>query len=253
MKKRIVRPATLSLSVLFAAASLSFAQAPSPMANSAKPAAAADIAKPAMTSQTAPATSAATTSTEAATTSAQPSAEEMQKMMAQMMELSKTGENHKLLAEMAGSWTYTVKMWMDPSGKPQESKGTATRKAIMDGRYFIAEHSGKFQMPGADGKPKDMNFKGMAIEGYDNVKKKFVSAWIDNMGTMILNSEGTYDAASKMFTYNANCEMMPGMQVKIRETIKVTDKDHHLFEWYEDRGQGEARTMEISYTRSGKK
>jgi ABC-type tungstate transport system permease subunit len=43
------------------------------------------------------------------------------------------------------------------------------------------------------------------------------------------------------------------MQVKIRETIKITDKDHHMFEWYEDRGQGEAKTMEIAYTRSGKK
>ena len=178
-------------------------------------------------------------------TAAQPSAEEMQKMM----ELGKPGENHKLLAGMAGNWTYTVKMWMDPKGKPQESKGTATRKAIMDGRFFIAEHSGKFQMPGADGKMKDMNFKGMAIEGYDNVKKKFVVAWIDNMGTMILNSEGTYDAATKTFTYTADCEMMPGMRVKIRETIKVVDKDHHTFEWYEDRGAGEAKTMEINYTR----
>ena len=123
----------------------------------------------------------------------------------------------------------------------------------MDGRFMLAEHSGKFQMPGADAKPKDMNFKGMAIEGYDNVKKKFTSAWIDNMGTMILNSEGDYDAASKTFTYTANCEMMPGMPVKIREVIKITDKDHHLFEWYEDRGKGETKTMEIAYTRSGKK
>ncbi len=72
-------------------------------------------------------------------------------------------------------------------------------------------YTGKFQMPGTDGKMKDMNFKGMAIEGYDNVKKKFVSSWIDNMSTMIMNSEGTYDAATKTFTYNAECEMMPGM------------------------------------------
>ena len=43
----------------------------------------------------------------------------------------------------------------------------------------------------------DMSFTGMAIEGYDNVKKKFVSSWIDNMGTMILNSEGTYDPAAQ--------------------------------------------------------
>jgi hypothetical protein len=248
MKKRIVGIATLSLTLLFAAASISLAQTSSSMASPA------EAVKPATADNVAPVSAAdpaAATSLKSA--AAQPSAEDMQKMMAQMMELSKIGENHKLLSEMAGSWAYTVKMWMDPSGKPQESKGTATRKAIMDGRFFIAEHSGKFQMPGADGKPKDMNFKGMAIEGYDNVKQKFVSSWIDSMGTMILNSEGTYDAASKSFTYTANCEMMPGMPVKIREVIKVTDKDHHLFEWYEDRGAGEAKTMEISYTRSGKK
>ena len=169
--------------------------------------------------------------------------------MQKMVELGKPGENHRLLAGMAGNWSYTVKMWMDPTAKPQESKGTATRKAIMDGRFFIAEHSGNFQMPGADGKMKDMNFKGMAIEGYDNVKQKFVVAWIDNTGTMILNSEGTYDATAKTFTYTAQCEMMPGMPMRIREVIKVVDNDHHNFEWYEDRGTGEAKTMEINYTR----
>ena len=41
------------------------------------------------------------------------------------------------------------------------------------------------QMPGEDGKMKDMQFKGMGVEGYDNVKKKFVASWIDNMGTGI--------------------------------------------------------------------
>ena len=43
--------------------------------------------------------------------------------------------------------------------------------------------------------------------------------------------------------------MMPGMKTNVGETIKVVDKDHHLFEWYEDRGGQEAKTMEISYTR----
>ena len=169
--------------------------------------------------------------------------------MAQMMEMGKTGENHKLLAGMAGDWTYTLKMWMDPNGKPQESKGTSTRKAIMDGRYFIAEHTGKFQMPGPDGKMKDMDFKGMAIEGYDNAKKKFVSSWIDNMSTMIMNAEGSYEPSAKTFTYNAECEMMPGKTTKIREVIKIVDNDHHTFEWYDDMHGAEAKTMEISYKR----
>ena len=69
------------------------------------------------------------------------------------------------------------------------------------------------------------------------------------MGTGIMNLEGTYDSASKTFTYRAEYEPMPGMKMKIREVIKIVDNDHHTFEWYEDRGGTEVKTMEIAYTR----
>jgi len=172
-------------------------------------------------------------------------------MMKQMMELSKLNENHKLLAGLDGTWSYTVKMWMnpDPNAKPQESKGTAVRKSMMDGRFFVMDVTGKMDMPGPDGKKKEMTFKGMGIEGYDNVKKKFVGTWVDNMGTGIMMSEGTYDPATTTFTYAGEYEAIPGMKQKIREVMKIADKDHMSFEWYEDRGGKEAKTMEISYTR----
>jgi hypothetical protein len=177
-----------------------------------------------------------------------PSAEDMQKMM----ELSKLNENHKLLGELAGTWSYTVKMWMDPSAPPQESKGTAVRKEMMGGRFYVGDFSGKMEMPGPDGKKKQMTFTGKSIEGYDNVKQKFVSTWVDNMGTGIMMTEGTYDPATKTFNYNSEIEMMPGMKTKVREKIQIVDKDHHILEWYEDRGGNEVKTMEISYTRSKK-
>ncbi|MEO8439181.1 MAG: DUF1579 domain-containing protein [Spartobacteria bacterium] len=172
-------------------------------------------------------------------------------MMAKMMELTKLGENHKLLGEMAGVWTYTVKMWMDgnTSAEPMTSKGTATRKPMMGGRYYEFNAQGEMEMPGADGKMEKMDFKGMGLEGYDNVKKRFVSTWMDNMGTGIMMSEGTYDPATKTFTYASEIEMMPGMKTKVREVIKIVDNDHHTFEWYEDRGGKEMKTMEINYTR----
>ena len=46
-----------------------------------------------------------------------------QEMMKQMMEMSKLNENHKLLADMNGSWNYSIKMWMnpDPKAQPQQS------------------------------------------------------------------------------------------------------------------------------------
>ena len=255
MKKRIVGIATLSLT-LCAAASISFAQTPSAKTNPAealKPA--ADATKPVAADNAALSAAVPATANTSTSVAAQPSAEDMQKMMAQMMELSKLNENHKLLASLDGTWNCNVKMWMDgdTSKKPDVSKSTAVRKSIMDGRYVVMDVIGKMDMPGPDGKKKEVTFKGQGTEGYDNVKKKFVGTWMDSMGTGIMMSEGDYDAATKTFTYTGEFEMMPGMKQKIREVVKITDKDHMDFEYYEDRGGKEMKTMEINYTRSGKK
>jgi hypothetical protein len=215
-----------------------------------------DAPKGASTSvaQSSPTTSSATSTSASATSSpasasGMPSEAEMMKMM---VEMGKLNENHKLLTSLDGNWDYTVKMWMDgdSSKKPQESKGTATRKSVMGGRYVQMDVKGKFQMPWPDGKMKEVDFTGQGMEGYDNAKKKFVGTWMDSMGTGIVMSEGTYDPASKTFTYTSEYEMAPGMKQNIRETLKVPDNNHMTMEWYENRpGQGEVKTMQIDYTK----
>ncbi|MGH8093876.1 MAG: DUF1579 domain-containing protein [Chthoniobacterales bacterium] len=182
----------------------------------------------------------------AAPAASQPDEKEM---TAKMMELAKPGENHKLLAGFVGTWSYKVKYWMTPGASPSESSGAAVCKPLFGGRYFQMNVTGSMEMPGADGKMKKMEFRGMSIDGYDNVKQKFVSSWIDNFGTGIMFSEGAYDPANKTFTYNSEEEMMPGMKTKVRELLKIVDKDHHVFEWYEDHAGQEVKTMEIDYTR----
>jgi len=206
----------------------------------------------AQTTSTSPAGASSSSAAQPAASGGQPN---QQEMMKQMMELSKLNENHKLLSGLDGNWSYTIKFWMnpDPNAKPEESKGTAVRKSIMDGRYCVMDVTGKMEMPGADGKKKAMTFKGMGVEGYDNVKKKFIGSWIDNMGTGIQFSEGTYDPATKTFTYTSEMEPVPGMKSQVREVLKIADNNHMMFEWYENQGGGEKKTMEINYTRAGKK
>ncbi len=183
--------------------------------------------------------------------SGQPSQADMMKMM---MDMAKIGPNHKLLADTAGTWKYTLKSWMnpDPNAKPQESKGVAMRKMTLDGHYLTGDYVGKFEMPGPDGKMKNFAFHGMGVEGYDNVKKKFVASWIDNMGTAIQYYEGTWDDATKSWTYTYEMEPFPGMKMQARELIKVPDKDHMNFELYQTAMGQEKKTMEIDYTRAGK-
>jgi Protein of unknown function (DUF1579) len=172
-------------------------------------------------------------------------------MAAMMMEAGKPGENHKLLAGFVGTWKYHTKYWMnpDPKAPPMESDGKAVVKSIMGGRYIESNHTGKMQMQGPEGHKMDMEFKGMEIDGFDNSLKKFVGSWIDNMGTGIMHSEGTYDPATSTLTYHSEYSPMPGTITKVRQTIKIVDKDHHAFEFFEDHDGKEMKTMEITYIR----
>lgn len=172
-----------------------------------------------------------------------------QAAIAEMMEkMAAVGENHKLLAGFVGEWSFVNKYWMDPSAPPHESTGTSSVKSLMDGRYFAQDVKGTMEMPGADGKMVKKEFVGLGTTGYDNAKQKFVNTWIDNMSTSVMMSEGSYDAAKKTFTYHGEMDW-GGQKVKIREVIRVIDKDNHVFEWYEMQGPQEVKTMEITYKR----
>src|SRR5437868_13773528 len=60
------------------------------------------------------------TGTSSTTTSASSGMPNEAEIMKQMIEMSKLNENHKLLANLDGTWNFTNKMWIngDPSSKP---------------------------------------------------------------------------------------------------------------------------------------
>lgn len=157
------------------------------------------------------------------------------------MEMVMPGEGHAKLKALEGAWDATVKSSMDPSG-PTESKGTCTRKWLLDGRYLQEDYTGDFM---------GMPFKGMGITGYDNFTKKYVNSWIDNMGTGIMSSTGTVDASGKIFTYEGESfDPMAGKMVKTRMITKIVDDKKHTFEMFGPGPDGkEMKIMEITYTK----
>lgn len=104
------------------------------------------------------------------------------------------GKMQEYLAKDAGQWQGKSTMWMGPEGEPMTSEVTSTVTPIMDGRYIKVEMKG--DMPGMG------PFHGGGIYGYDNVSKKFVSAWIDNHSTGIMQGEGDLSEDGKTLTWN---------------------------------------------------
>src|ERR1700738_3134263 len=99
---------------------------------------------------------------------------------------------HKMMAKSDGDWNEDLTMWMAPGAPPMKQTSTCTNKMILNGLYQESVHRGSFN---------GMPFEGHSIIGYDNIKKKFLSTWIDNMGSGITYMEGDFDPTSNQITF----------------------------------------------------
>jgi hypothetical protein len=155
--------------------------------------------------------------------------------------LAMPGEPHKLFASIAGSYTTHTKEWMEPGKPPVESDGASESKMLLDGRFLYQEYHSQMM-----GQP----FSGIGIDGYDNLTKKYVTAWIDSMGTGIFIMEGIASADGKTITLKGSHPEPGGGQMKHRAVWKITDNNSQTFEMYgAHHGQKEMKVLEIVYTR----
>lgn len=157
------------------------------------------------------------------------------------MEYMTPGDAHKLLAESVGEWKMITKMYMDPSAPPQVSEGTCTNEMILGGRYLKSVQKGNMM---------GMPFEGIMHEAYDNITKEYISTWIDNFGTGLMVSKGTYDKATGMFNFKGKAvDPMVGKEMEIKEVLKIVSKNKHILEMFTVVGDKEIKTMEVEYTR----
>ncbi|WP_370899028.1 DUF1579 domain-containing protein [Chryseobacterium gossypii] len=160
------------------------------------------------------------------------------------MEFATPGDMQKMLAKYDGSWTGETTMWMEKGGKPMTSQSECTNKMVFGGRYQVSDHKGSFM---------GMPFEGMSITGYDNAKKKFVSTWIDNMGTGIMHAEGEWNPSKKAIEFKGKMTdpTRPGKDCDFREVYTFNDDNNHTMEMYgPDWKTGEEfKTMEIKFVR----
>ncbi len=154
----------------------------------------------------------------------------------------KPGAPHEWLASMDGDWNAKVKMWMDPSQPASESDATTKNEMIMNGLYQRSTHTGTMM---------GMPFSGESITGFDNVNKKFVNTWIDNMGSGVMFLDGSYDDNTKTLTLTGKMtDPTNGKEMDVKETLTVTSPDSHTFQMYMVQDVKETKTMEIVYTRA---
>lgn len=162
-------------------------------------------------------------------------------MMAAWEQAMTPGPQHAGLAEMAGPWKFTNKMWEDPAADPTIVEGTAVRTMILGGRVLEERVSSEFM-----GKP----FEGLGHTGYDNVTGEYWSTWVDNMSTGLMTMKGSWDESTGAGTFEGEAaDPMTGTLKKVRMVSRINEDGSETNEFFEDRGGQWVKTMELVYHR----
>lgn len=166
--------------------------------------------------------------------------EDMQAVMA----AGTPGKMHQHLAKDVGTWHGKTTMWMAPDTEPLKSEVTSTIKPMLDGRFTRCEIEG--EMPGMG------PYHAIGVYGYDNVSKEFVSSWIDNHGTGIMNGKGELSRDGKTltwkFTYNCPVTKKPTVMREIETVTGPKTKTLDVF-GIEPKSGKEFKMMHIDLTK----
>jgi hypothetical protein len=149
------------------------------------------------------------------------------------------GEEHRRLAELAGTWSVKQSLWLNDAKVPQIDAGTAVFSAVLGGRHLQQDLRVRSNPP----------FQGLGFTGYDNTTRRYYTSWMDINFTGVLLLHGDYDAAAKVYRFSGAMAGAGGESVPTREELQILDRNHIVARFFETRHGRETLVVELDYSR----
>lgn len=152
------------------------------------------------------------------------------------------GKVHQMLAKADGKWDAEISFYASPGQPLVVNKAVCENKMILGGRYQQSIYKGVID---------NMPFEGQGTLAFDNSKKVFISTWIDNMGTGVMQLEGTFDESTNTLNMKGRAtDAVTGKDIRVRETMKQLDADTQQMEMFDTKDGKETKTMSILLKRA---
>jgi len=156
-----------------------------------------------------------------------------------LAEAGKPGAEHQKLQPFVGQWTFTMKLWTDPSQPPAELKGTIERKWIMEGRFVQETARGECAKTGT-------TFEGLGLLGYDAAQKKFTLVKACSLCGTISSGLATCDSSGTRFEcVKEECCPLTAQKIKGRDEVVIENNDRIVLNFYKTFNDREVKVGEM--------
>ncbi len=136
--------------------------------------------------------------------------------MTEALELARPGPEHEELAARAGEWSTVATLYVTPGAAPLESRGSASARPILGGRFLEVVSTGDFM-----GQP----FESRSILGFDRRHERYTIVGFDTMGTYWVTGQGTRGEDGVIRMHGVD-EDLTGAQVYTFEYELLSPDEH---------------------------
>lgn len=145
------------------------------------------------------------------------------------------GKEHEELKALTGIWDATLKM-----ADGSEVKAESEMKMICEGMWLTSEFRADFG---------GTKFQGKGLDGYDSIKKQYVSIWVDSMSGSPMVMRGTREG--KVTTMKGEGPG-PAGDTKYKTVSTQDSNDKMSFQMFTIDGGKDVEVMTVTYTRRKK-
>ena len=149
---------------------------------------------------------------------------------------------HRFLSQLAGGWTGTSRLWLEPDKLADESPVIGTIQLILDGRFALYLYQGSVQ-----GEPQH----GLFMFGYNTSLDRYEASWVDSFhnNTAIMFCVGN-QKENGFFVLGSYPDPTGGPDWNWRTEVALLDADHLVITAYNISPEdGEAKATESNLTR----
>ncbi len=174
-------------------------------------------------------------------------AQELNEAQLRVFEASQPGEEHALIATLAGEWSQVIRLQPAHGAEILTFEGTSTNRMVLGGRFLMIEST--LRVPGAEA-------ASLGFLGFDRRTEEFTLLSMDEVGTYWVTGRGTADESGRVITMSGeDYDPIMDHTQEYDFVYRLIDDDKFVFEiWFKDdlhtQGGDPLKMIEITSTRA---